>query len=469
VFQIDPTTFVAGGQNFGAVDSKNLTPDVNGSVSSFAPYSVVYAEGGLDWITYWAVLHNGVDIDQLFSQCGSSAPAGPNGCANSPTNAALLQVMPWPTVRQLTDNDLNAVWQYLSSIPCTTNQSNINASFSSTYGGGVLINKCTQPGSYKYYQYANGLLAEVAPNAAGQRGSVVSAGVALRPDPSADVPAQAANGQKGIQTAAGLSTPGCGLGLQPYPSCPLSSEDARIAEGFKINPVPLNLKGLDPRMVGIGSYWVNSAGNCDGCHGGAFTAVKGQFTPAQNPANLPVSLGGTYTGNAVYNGAIPYNPPATENPVAFLAGGNNFNRTGACDASGMGACGSTELLARNLTPDFSTGRPLPEANTLEHFKTTLRTGHDFQKVGLNCPGPDCVVAPSDPSKLQIMPWPALGSGTDYDLESIYAYLSAIPCISDASSSYPEVLHTCPKASDANYGTAGYHAYTYVNGQALKLD
>ena len=36
--------------------------------------------------------------------------------------------MPWPTVRQLTDSDLNAVWQYLSSIPCTTNLANINAS-----------------------------------------------------------------------------------------------------------------------------------------------------------------------------------------------------------------------------------------------------------------------------------------------------------------------------------------------------
>lgn len=156
VFKIDPTTFVAGGQNFGAVYSKNLTPDVNGSPSSFAPFSVVYAEGGLDWITYWAVLHNGVDIDLLFSQCGSGAPNGPNGCANAPTNAALLQVMPWPTVRQLVDSDLNAVWQYLSSIPCTTNQANINAGIAGTYGGGVLANKCSQPGHYAFYQYVDG-------------------------------------------------------------------------------------------------------------------------------------------------------------------------------------------------------------------------------------------------------------------------------------------------------------------------
>ncbi len=161
-FTIDPTTFVAGGQNFGAVDSKNLTPAPNGSPSKFAPYKVNYAEGGLDWITYWAVLHNGVDIDSLFSQCGSGAPNGPNGCAKAPQNAALLQVMPWPIVRQLTDNDLNAVWQYLSAIPCNTNTTNINGpsgtNVVNTYGGGVLGQSCpnTKPGAYKFYQYVNG-------------------------------------------------------------------------------------------------------------------------------------------------------------------------------------------------------------------------------------------------------------------------------------------------------------------------
>ncbi len=156
LFQIDTTTFVAGGQNFGSVDSKNLTPTVNASPTSYAPYLAVYAEGGIDWITYWAVLHNGVDIDQLFSQCGSGGPPGPNGCAKSPTNAALLQVMPWPTVRQLTDSDLNAVWQYLSAIPCTSNLANINAAIANSYGGGVLINQCSQPGEYKFYQYVGG-------------------------------------------------------------------------------------------------------------------------------------------------------------------------------------------------------------------------------------------------------------------------------------------------------------------------
>jgi hypothetical protein len=75
-----------------------------------------------------------------------------------------------------------------------------------------------------------------------------------------------------------------------------------------------------------------------------------------------------------------------------------------------------------------------------------------------------VTAPSDGSKLQIMPWPALGVATDYDLESIYAYLSAIPCISNAGSPYPQIVNVCPA-----HPWADYHKYAYVKGQAVRLD
>ena len=36
--------------------------------------------------------------------------------------------------------------------------------------------------------------------------------------------------------------------------------------GLSIAPVPLNLTGLDPTMVGLGSYFVNAIGDCNGCH-----------------------------------------------------------------------------------------------------------------------------------------------------------------------------------------------------------
>jgi len=161
-FIIDHTTFVAGGQNFGAVDSKNLTPSPNGNVATPTSSTPYYAEGGIDWITYWGVLHNGVDIDQLLTQC-SSGTKGPAGCVEAPANAYVLQVMPWPAIRLLTDNDLNAVWQYLSAIPCTTNLSNVNgpsgSNIANTYGQGVLVNSCTPAvpeDNYKFYAYVNG-------------------------------------------------------------------------------------------------------------------------------------------------------------------------------------------------------------------------------------------------------------------------------------------------------------------------
>ncbi len=106
---------------------------------------------------------------------------------------------------------------------------------------------------------------------------------------------------------------------------------------------------------------------------------------------------------------------------------------------------------------------------VEHFKATLRNGHE-QKVGKKYPGPDCIDAPADGSKLQIMPWPALGSATDYGPESIYPYLSAVPYISNAVvRRYPEIIHNCPDAKSPEYGTATYHQYKYVNGQVVQLN
>jgi hypothetical protein len=162
-FAIDPSTFLAGGQSFGLVLSKNLTPAPNGNVQSPTESTPYYAEGGIDWITYWGVLHNGVDIDSVLTQCNPGSATVPAGCVAAPTNAYLLQVMPWPAIRLLTDSDLNAVWQYLSAIPCNANQSNVNgpsgSNVANTYGHGVLINTCTPavPGNrYRFYEFEDG-------------------------------------------------------------------------------------------------------------------------------------------------------------------------------------------------------------------------------------------------------------------------------------------------------------------------
>ena len=37
-------------------------------------------------------------------------------------NGALLQIMPWPTFHNLSDSDIEAIYEYLSTIPCIDNK-----------------------------------------------------------------------------------------------------------------------------------------------------------------------------------------------------------------------------------------------------------------------------------------------------------------------------------------------------------
>jgi hypothetical protein len=267
----------------------------------------------------------------------------------------------------------------------------------------------------------------------------------------------------GITPPPAPSNPSCGVAGKnvDYPDCGADSDEDRIAEGYKIAPVGLSLAGLNVQQVGIGSYWVNSAGACAGCHAGA----GGEYVANGNPQQLPTALGGPYAYAAVVN---PFNPPAIINAAGYLGGGNNFGNIN-CDNAGGGGCGAV-LIVRNLTPDWSTGSPLPEGNTLQNFIKTLRTGHDFQQVHLNCAptgtgtAPNCLNTPSDGSKLQVMPWPALSNLTEYDLESIYAYLTSIPCISNSTSQYTQIHHVCPADPQASH-----HRYSYSKGQLTRLD
>ena len=42
--------------------------------------------------------------------------------------------------------------------------------------------------------------------------------------------------------------------------------DSRVQRGFTIAPVRLKLRGLNPSLVGLGSYIVNGQGGCNDCH-----------------------------------------------------------------------------------------------------------------------------------------------------------------------------------------------------------
>ena len=146
--------------------------------------------------------------------------------------------------------------------------------------------------------------------------------------------------------------------------------ESTIQQGFAIAPVPLNLKGKNRALVGLGSYIVNTGG-CNDCH--------------TNPSYLP--------------GGDPFaGEPEQINVPCYLSGGTDFGIT----------------RSRNLTPD-SQGRPA--GLTLEEFIHVLRTGEDTTSPG---------DPPFDNGLLQIMPWPVFGKKTDRDLTAVYEYLKAIP-------------------------------------------
>lgn len=184
--------------------------------------------------------------------------------------------------------------------------------------------------------------------------------------------------------------------------------DSRIQIGLAAAPVPLNLTGRNPALVGLGSYYVNVVGDCNGCHS---AGPQTEFVRGGNPY---------------------MNQPTRVNPATYLGGGRDF---------GPLIPGSAHIISRNLTPD-STG--LPEGGaTLADFIHTIRTGLDDDHLHPTCtgaPNAGCIPPPFDGDLLQIMPWPTLRAISDNDLRAIYEYLSAIPCV---QGNYPgESPHRC---------------------------
>jgi len=155
--------------------------------------------------------------------------------------------------------------------------------------------------------------------------------------------------------------------------------DSIIQRGFEIAPVPLNLKGKNRALVGLGSYIVNTGG-CNDCHTNPSYAAGGDpFAGEPEQINVP----------------------------CYLSGGVDFG----------------PFRSRNLTPDAN---GLPAGLTLEEFIHVLRTGEDTTSP---------FNPPFDNGLLQVMPWPVFGKKTDRDLTAIYEYLSTIPrrsrCLSPA--------------------------------------
>ncbi len=111
---VNPATYLAGGNDFGAfpdpngpfphIISRNLTPDFTG-----------LPEGGNTLDQFFQIMRTGIDFDKKHPTCAGP----PDGkCLPPPFNGDLLQIMPWPTHQNMTDDDLRAIYTYLSAIPC---------------------------------------------------------------------------------------------------------------------------------------------------------------------------------------------------------------------------------------------------------------------------------------------------------------------------------------------------------------
>ena len=148
-------------------------------------------------------------------------------------------------------------------------------------------------------------------------------------------------------------------------------EKMKIQIGAQIAPVTLKIGNNDPDTVYLGSYIVNATALCNECHTSPSYAVGG------NP----------FLGQA-----------KVINATGYMGGGRVFAPT---------------ITSRNITPDAS-GKPA--GMSYSDFVQVMRTGIDFDHVhGANVP-------------LQVMPWPVYQNMTDRDLNSIYTYLSTIPCL-----------------------------------------
>lgn len=185
--------------------------------------------------------------------------------------------------------------------------------------------------------------------------------------------------------------------------------ESKVRKGFQIAPVPLNLRGKDHELVGLGSYIVNAQADCNGCHS---AGPQTEFAPGGNPY---------------------FNQPEKINTATYLGGGRNFGKVSGPP--------SPDIISRNLTPD-KTGRP-EGGHTFNEFLRIIRTGVDMDHLHPNCSATittNCFppVPPVDGDLLQIMPWPIYKNMTEHDLRAIYEYLSAIPCI--AGPPAPSTLH-----------------------------
>jgi hypothetical protein len=54
-------------------------------------------------------------MDHLHPPCSATVTTD---CLPPPFNGDLLQIMPWPNFKSLSDRDVRAIYEYLRAVPC---------------------------------------------------------------------------------------------------------------------------------------------------------------------------------------------------------------------------------------------------------------------------------------------------------------------------------------------------------------
>jgi hypothetical protein len=123
--KVNPASYLGGGRDFltlvlvpcnpmavppvpcsAHIISRNLTPTPKTGLP----------EGDHTFAQFLQIFRTGVDFDNLHPTC----PQGTvnSGCIPAPFDGNLLQIMPWPNFKDMTDHDIRAIYEYLSAIPC---------------------------------------------------------------------------------------------------------------------------------------------------------------------------------------------------------------------------------------------------------------------------------------------------------------------------------------------------------------
>jgi hypothetical protein len=84
-----------------------LTPDKTG-----------LPEGGHTFEEFLDIMRHGTDFDHVHPNCTS--PGTPASCFEPPFNGDRLRVVPWPTLKNISEHDLHAIYEYLKAIKCNS-------------------------------------------------------------------------------------------------------------------------------------------------------------------------------------------------------------------------------------------------------------------------------------------------------------------------------------------------------------